>query len=115
MSKYYDNELPVIFLDIRSRREYCHGHLPRAILVETNAVPQTEPEFADLRKKLDKVTKHLPKNTRLMVYCRHGYRANEARRILTRQLGFNNVTNIGGVDTEPIRSHMMTKGLIDRC
>lgn len=114
MSKYYDYELPIIFLDIRSRREYCHAHLPKALLVETNAVPQTAPELAELARKLNRITKHLPKSTRLFVYCKLGYRANEARRILL-NMGFNNVTNIGGVETEPIKSYMMTKGMIARC
>lgn len=113
--RYYDYELPVIWLDIRSRKEYCHAHLPNAILIETNAVPQTVPELVELRNKLNRVTRHLPKNTRLFVYCKLGLRANEARQILMQDLGFTNVTNMGGVQTEPIKSYMMVKGMVERC
>lgn len=114
MNRYYEYELPVIFLDIRSRREYCHAHLPKAILIQTNAVPQTEPEFAMMKHRLLHVVKHLPKQSKIIVYCKSGLRANESKRILN-DMGFVNVTNLGGVETEPIKSYMLVKGMVSRC
>jgi len=108
------HELPVIFLDIRSQREYCHAHLPNAILIPTPAVPQTAPEFAALRMKLLRVVRSLPKQTHIIVYCKLGLRAGEAKRILN-DLGYTNVTNLGGVKTEPIKSYMLAKGMVARC
>lgn len=115
MSYYHPNELPTILLDIRSRKEYCFYHLPGAILVETNAVPESPAEFEMLKRKLLRVVKHLPKNTPIYVYCKLGLRAREAVNILRGDLGYTNVIWLGGVMTEPIKSEIFVKGRIARC
>lgn len=112
---FYPRELPTLILDVRSKQDYCHGHLPGAILVETDAVPQTKPEFDDLRLRLFKIVKDLPKNMPIYVYCKLGYRANIAVQILRQELGYVNVHWLGGIMTEPLKSELFVKGRIARC
>ena len=72
-----------ILLDVRSPQEYREGHIPGS----QNIPLQT----------IDKVrTVAENKDTPLYVYCYSGGRSRQAVQML-RQMGYRNVTNIGGI------------------
>ena len=102
-----------VILDIRSKNEYCNGHIPGAILIETNDVPKTRAEINRLSIKLEQVVKHFPNQTQYYVYCKKGFRAGVAKKIL--QSFGRSVTSLGGVQTEPLMSHMYRNGNIEYC
>jgi NADPH-dependent 2,4-dienoyl-CoA reductase/sulfur reductase-like enzyme/rhodanese-related sulfurtransferase len=68
-------------LDVRTPREFESSHLPNALHVPVD----------DLRGRLPDV----PKDTRLLVYCRSGFRGHLAVRTLKAN-GFTNVANVTG-------------------
>jgi rhodanese-related sulfurtransferase len=72
---------PPHLLDVRTLREFEQGHIKGAQHLPVD----------DLRFELDAV----PKDRRVVVYCRSGYRAHLALRIL-RQNGFADVANVTG-------------------
>jgi NADPH-dependent 2,4-dienoyl-CoA reductase/sulfur reductase-like enzyme/rhodanese-related sulfurtransferase len=72
---------PPVLLDVRTLREFEQGHLEGALHIPVD----------DLRFELAAV----PKNRRVVVYCRSGYRAHLALRVL-RQNGFADVANVTG-------------------
>ena len=72
-----------ILLDVRTPQEYREGHIPGS----QNVPLQT----------IDKVRTVVEnKDTPLYVYCRSGGRSRQAVQLL-RQMGYSNVTNIGGI------------------
>lgn len=72
-----------VLVDVRTVQEYREGHIP-----ESRNVPLGQ---------LDKITSVAKnKGTRLFVYCYSGSRSRRAASIL-RQMGYTNVTNIGGI------------------
>lgn len=73
----------VLLLDVRPSIEYEHGHLPQAVSVPVDSLPDAAAE--------------LPRNRRLVVYCRGAYCqfADEAVAIL-RRAGFDAVRLEGG-------------------
>jgi phage shock protein E len=96
-----------ILLDVRTRKEYCQGHIPDAIYVSVPIPhPQlTEREVATLKDQLWytilQETRSL--STPIVVYCRKGIRA-ELTRGLLHQLGYKHVLVWGGVEEEPLKS-----------
>jgi len=70
-----------IVLDVRTLGEYEAGHLTGAVHIPVD----------DLRFEADR----LPKNRRILVHCKSGFRAHLAVRIL-KQKGFADVANITG-------------------
>ena len=70
-----------IVLDVRTLGEYEAGHLTGAVHIPVD----------DLRFEVER----LPKNRRILVHCRSGFRAHLAVRIL-KQRGFANVANVTG-------------------
>lgn len=68
------------FLDVRTRAEFEHGHLPAAVNIPLN----------ELRENV----KSLDKNRNVLVYCQVGFRGYLAYRMLT-QFGFS-VANLDG-------------------
>ena len=72
---------PPLVLDVRSRGEFARGHLRGATHVPVD----------DLRKRWET----LPRDRRIAVHCRSGFRAHLAVRTL-KQLGFTNVVNVTG-------------------
>jgi phage shock protein E len=92
-----------VLLDVRTRQEYDALHVPGAIHVPTGAGP---------RGSLEGLVRFLPELLELVgydrsrpvvLYCKLGKRAGRAKRMLE-GMGFTNVTNLGGVDVEPMRS-----------
>jgi len=92
-----------MILDIRTKKEYCDGHIHNAILVPTSLPPLTEREINVLSDQLWwHVIKH-PKclTNHIVIYCKKGKRALIAKKIL-QNLGCNNVVAWGGVDEKPL-------------
>ncbi len=73
--------METIVVDVREAFEYAGGHYPGAI----NIPPA---EIMSGAKKLDKV----PKDTKIILYCKSGARSNVAKVHLSR-LGFTNLVN----------------------
>ena len=79
----FRNTPGAILLDVRTPQEYREGHIPGS----KNIPLQT----------IDKVRTVVEnKDTPLYVYCRSGGRSRQAVQLL-RQMGYRNVTNIGGI------------------
>lgn len=72
---------PPVLLDVRTLREFEQGHVKGALHIPVD----------DVRFELAA----LPKDRRVVVYCRSGYRAHLALRML-RQSGFADVANLTG-------------------
>jgi NADPH-dependent 2,4-dienoyl-CoA reductase/sulfur reductase-like enzyme/rhodanese-related sulfurtransferase len=72
---------PPVLLDVRTLREFEQGHVKGALHLPVD----------DVRFELGSV----PKDRRVLVYCRSGFRAHLALRIL-QQNGFSNVANVTG-------------------
>jgi rhodanese-related sulfurtransferase len=72
---------PPVLLDVRTPREFKLGHVRGALHIPID----------DLRSELAAI----PEQGRVVVYCRSGYRAHLALRIL-RQRGFADVVNLTG-------------------
>jgi len=70
-------------LDVRSRLEFAHGHVPGAIHIP----------FWQLSKRVDQIAS--PPGAELVVYCGHGPRALMAGALLRRR-GFTRVVYLSG-------------------
>jgi rhodanese-related sulfurtransferase len=83
-----------MILDIRTREEYCSGHICGAINIETPLPPFTKKMIEDLFQKLSAIKiKH---NEEIKVYCKKGIRSRKAEQILN-YLGYKNVINLGAL------------------
>ncbi len=91
-------------LDIRSKKEYCQGHLCGAFNVVTPLPPLYQADILRLEKTLDNICTSGPLSP-IIVYCKLGKRAGLAKRIL-KDLGYTNVLSLGGVDDKPLKSIM---------
>ena len=80
--KTFDDNIQVV--DVRTDAEFNEGHLPQARHIPHTIILQGE-GFADLDK-----TKPV------VLYCRSGGRAGQAKAFLEAQ-GFTDVTNAGGI------------------
>ncbi len=72
---------PPVVLDVRTLGEYEESHLVGSLHLPVD----------DLRFELER----LPKDRRIVVHCRSGFRAHLAVRIL-KQRGFTDVANVAG-------------------
>jgi rhodanese-related sulfurtransferase len=75
-----NDETPYV-LDVRTPREFNRSHLKGAVHIPVDA----------LRGKIDQ----LPRDRRINVYCRSGFRGHLAVRIL-KENGFQDVVNVTG-------------------
>jgi len=71
-------------IDVRSVGEYNSGYIPTAINIPVNTI----------ENRIDEI----PKNKLIIVYCKVGGRAENARKKLT-ELGYENVINFGGTNS----------------
>ncbi len=71
----------VILLDVRTPSEHAQGYIDGANLIPVNQLPY--------------VADRLPKDKRILLYCRSGSRSYSACTYL-RGMGFNNVSHIHG-------------------
>ena len=67
-------------LDVRTKQEFCQGHLYSAINIETPVPPLSNKNITELTVRLKKLG--INKNSVIIVYCKLGIRANKAKNIL---------------------------------
>lgn len=72
-----------VMLDVRTEEEYCSGHIEGSVNVPLDQLVSVPGIVKD-------------KNTPLFVYCYSGSRSSRAVALL-KQMGYPNVTNIGGI------------------
>jgi len=94
-------------LDIRTREEFCQGHICGATNIPTPLPPLSTQQHRQLQARLQKFLRHNPVDA-VVVYCKKGIRAAEAACQLLRNFGLV-VMNIGGVMDEPLKSVMSGK------
>ena len=80
----------VFILDVRTNEEYAAGHIKGSTLLAVQDIPKQE-----LTEKL----KEIPKDRKILVYCRSGQRSAKASGILAEN-GFARVYNMQGGITE---------------
>jgi rhodanese-related sulfurtransferase len=76
----------VFILDVRTPEEYASGHIKNSTLLAVQDIPANE---------LDIKLKELPKDKKILVYCRSGRRSATASTILVNN-GFSQVYNMQG-------------------
>lgn len=105
-----------VILDVRTKKEYCSGHLCNSINIPTPLPPFTEKTkkklFNDLKKFVIKYK--LPPKIPIIIYCKKGIRAEQAK-IFLKQLGMKKVRNIGGVEIQPLKSTIEKYNIICYC
>jgi len=79
----YRNTPGAILLDVRTPQEYREGHIPGSKNVPVQSIDKAASVVEN-------------KDTPLYVYCHSGGRSRQAVQLL-RQMGYSNVTNIGGI------------------
>lgn len=85
----------IIILDVRSRQEFCNGHLCNALNVPMKVPPWTYGEVEDFKNKLWQIWHERPGRT-YAVYCKLGKRSKMAVDTL-RSFGAS-VIDLGGVE-----------------
>ena len=80
----------VFILDVRTNEEYAAGHINGSTLLAVQDIPE---------KELGEKLKEIPKDKKILVYCRSGSRSAKASRILAEN-GFAMVYNMQGGITE---------------
>lgn len=104
VDKLLDNpyEKPII-LDVRTKQEFMQSHICNSINIRTPTPPLSLKQRINLYQNLGVLLENIPRTRPIIVYCKKGIRANEAKKILN-SMGFINVISIGGVLTEPLKS-----------
>ena len=93
-AEYMEYEEGYILLDVRSKEEYEEGHIPGAVCIPLEELP----ERADAELK--------DKEQMIYVYCRSGNRSKKAAKKLC-NMGYTNITEIGGIADWP--------GALEKC
>ncbi len=83
-----DTETGYVILDVRTQQEYDGGHIPSAILLPYDQIPE----------RAEGVLKD--KGQKILVYCRSGNRSKTGSTYLV-ELGYTNVYEFGGINTWP--------------
>lgn len=105
-----------IVLDVRTKPEYCDGHVCGAINVEMKKPPYTRQYLSNFTRRLVTALKAysngrgVPYNQPIIVYCRFGERANVAVEILE-ILGYTEVSSLGGVAVNPLRDVIIGRNM----
>lgn len=107
------NKYGALLLDIRTKEEYCKGHVQGAILVPTALPPLSDREIQTLKDQLWWATKQYAtnKNVPIVLYCKKGKRAGVAKEMLN-EMGFKNVLNWGGVEVPGDLNNMFRNRLM---
>ncbi len=71
----------IFILDVRTKEEYDTGHINRSILIP----------LEDLEKRYNEI----PRDKKILVYCRTGHRSAQASEILVKN-GFKQIYNMKG-------------------
>ncbi len=74
--------MKTVFIDVREPYEFATGHVKGALNIPPTVLMHGEP----------KALKELPRDTKLVVYCRSGARSNSSIPFL-RQFGFTDIEN----------------------
>lgn len=77
-----DAHKDIVLVDVREADEYASGHIPKAVLIPLS--------------DFDALSRKLPFDKPLYVYCRSGQRSRTAVKKL-KALGYDAVFNIGGI------------------
>ncbi len=77
-----------IIIDVRTPQEYKSGHIHKAVNIPLQV----------LNEEITK--KNISKNTKIIVYCKSGFRSKKAAQVLD-ELGFANVYLLGGISDWP--------------
>lgn len=79
-----DTQEGYVILDTRAQEEYEEGHIPGAIVISHEEIPEkAESVLTD-------------KNQLILVYCRSGRRSKLAAEVLV-ELGYTNIKEFGGI------------------
>ena len=81
-----------IYIDVREPYEYQSGHLESALNIPVDSISNIETLLSDI-----------PKDSKLIVYCRSGARAENAKNQL-QHLGYTNVEN--GINQDTIEQSL---------
>ena len=79
----YNSTPGAVLLYVRTPQEYAQGHIPGSKNIPLQTLHDAEAAVKD-------------KGTPLYVYCQSGARSSQAASLL-KQMGYTNVTNIGGI------------------
>lgn len=82
-----------LIIDVREPYEYAEGHVGGALNIPPSELMAGAPELADV-----------PKDTKLILYCRSGARSNTAMHILRAQ-GFTNLVN--GINKDHVQARYL--------
>lgn len=82
-----DSEEKIVLVDVREDNEYAQGHIPGSINLPLSQIDQAQKVLKD-------------RDATIFVYCLSGGRSSRAAEYLS-QVGFKDVTNIGGISTWP--------------
>lgn len=86
--KIMDTKTGYVILDVRTLEEFESGHIPGAMLLPYDQIPQkAESILTD-------------KNQKILVYCRSGNRSKTGSSSLVK-LGYTDVLEFGGINTWP--------------
>jgi rhodanese-related sulfurtransferase len=91
-------------LDMRTRKEFCTGHLCGAIHIETPLPPLSPLQVCQMENLIMKQLFHrrVPEGSTIAVYCKKGIRSKIAAAILT-DMGYN-ALNLGGILNAPLKN-----------
>lgn len=103
----------MVLLDVRTREEYCRGHVCGAQLLATPLPPLTQSDKQQLADKVADALANHPKTAPVTIYCKKGIRAGVAAQT-AQQLQFQNVQVLGGVNKDPLKS-MIKAGQVPIC
>ena len=81
----------VVLLDVRTEPEYQEVHIPGSVLIPVEELRQRAPEEL------------VDRDATIYVICRSGRRSQDGVRIL-QELGYTDVTDIGGIITWPFET-----------
>lgn len=82
--------MKTIIIDVRETEEYDEGHVAGALNIPPSELMAGAKELNDI-----------PKDTKIIVYCRTGSRSNVAKHILS-DLGYSDITN--GINKEQVQA-----------
>ncbi len=83
----------VVVIDVREPDEFAKGHVKDALNIPLGLLMHDTDEL-----------KGVPKNAKILVYCRTGRRSGDARRYLIQE-GYTNATN--GINQEQMESRFL--------
>ncbi len=82
LAKMKSADKPIV-IDVRSAQEYAAGHVPGAINIPHDIIGQQMSQLG------------LEKKTAIVLYCRSGYRAGKANKVLI-DSGYHNLSHLAG-------------------